>query len=141
MDYRVMGSQTRLHAAKAVPSWPLDQSSPLWHSAPHFCRIRKTLAGSLAERKRCIITPRSKASAANRKTLTQCSLGIIDTSDQKHSHKLPLFPGSMSAQSCNYHPTLAAYRLVLPPDTRTKQKAIIIIIYHAGRRHNKNDVG
>ena len=34
MDYRVMGSQTRLHAAKAVPSWPLDQSSPLSGTLP-----------------------------------------------------------------------------------------------------------
>lgn len=107
---RVMGSQTRLHAAKAVPSWPSINRAL---SAPHFCRIRKALAGSLAEEGASLLQ-KAKLLPPTEKTLAQCSLGIIDTSDQNTV--------TSSQVPCNYHPALAAYRLVLPPDTRTKQK-------------------
>ena len=115
----------------AVPSWPpLDQSSP---SLPLiFAAYEKRLLAAWP--KKVHHYSKKQSFCRQRKTLAQCPLGIIDTSrpNTVTSSQVP-----MPAQSCNYHPTLglAAYRLVLPPDTRTKQKAII---YHAGRRHDKN---
>ena len=107
------GSQTRLHAA-SLCQVALDQSSP---SPPHFCRIRKALAGSLAEDVHHYL--KKQSSCRQKERLCSMSLDIFDTSHQTQSHA----PASMlrnHALSTDLH--FAAYRLVLPPDTRSRQK-------------------
>ena len=88
-------------------------------SAPHFCRIRKALAGSLAEEGASLLQEAKLLPPTERLWLNV--LWVLSILQTKTQSQAPRFH-SMPAQSCNYHPTLAAYRLVLPPDTRTKQK-------------------